>query len=129
MQGKIDLQPDKVHIDNIYVLDNHHSALSLTGDLAIHKLEVGGVELFVTASDFKVVDNKLGNVRVNSNLEIAGELRAPRIEGDFGISTGQVNLDQILALASDWHTRRSRPNTSRSRMTAPLRHRHHRWMR
>ena len=101
MQGKIDLQPDKVHIDNIYVLDNHHSALSLTGDLAIHELEVGGVELFVTASDFKVVDNKLGNVRVNSNLEIAGELRAPRIEGDFGISTGQVNLDQILAMASD----------------------------
>ena len=90
-----------MHIDNIYVLDNHQSALSLTGDLAIHELEVGGVELFVTASDFKVVDNKLGNVRVNSNLEIAGELRAPRIEGDFGISTGQVNLDQILALASD----------------------------
>jgi autotransporter translocation and assembly factor TamB len=101
MQGKIELQPDKVHIDNIYVLDNHQSALSLTGDLAIHELEVGGVELFVTASDFKVVDNKLGNVRVNSNLEIAGELRAPRIEGDFGISTGQVNLDQVLALASD----------------------------
>jgi hypothetical protein len=101
MQGKIDLQPDTVHIDNIYVLDNHQSALSLTGDLAIHEREVGGVELFVTASDFKVVDNKLGNVRVNTNLEIVGELRAPRIEGDFGLSTGQVNLDEILATVSD----------------------------
>jgi translocation and assembly module TamB len=100
LQGKIDLQSDKVHIDNIYVLDNHHSALSVTGDLAIREREVGGVELFVTASDFKVVDNKLGNVRVNTNLEIAGELRAPRIEGDFGVSTGVVNLDEIVALAS-----------------------------
>ena len=101
LQGKIDLQPDKLHIDNLVILDNHNSSLSVTGDLAIHELQVGGVELFVTAHDFKVVDNKLGNVRVDSNLEIAGELRAPRVTGDFGISTGQVNLDELLALATD----------------------------
>ena len=101
LQGKIDLQPDKVHIDNITVLDNKQSSLSITGDLAIHELEVGGVELYVTSNDFKVLDNKAGNVRVNSNLEIAGELRAPRITGDFGISTGQVDLDTILAFATD----------------------------
>ena len=101
LQGKIDLQPDKVHIDNIVVLDNHQSALSINGDLAIHELQVGGVELYVTANDFKVIDNKMGNVRINSNIEIAGELRAPKIQGDAGISTGQVTLDEVLALASD----------------------------
>ena len=57
--------------------------------------------MFVNSNDFKVIDNKLGNVRVNANLEIAGELRAPRIEGDFGLSTGSVDLDQILALTTD----------------------------
>ena len=101
LQGRIDLQPDKVHIDHISVLDNHQSALSITGDIAVHELEIGGVELFVTSNDFKVVDNQLGNVRVNSNLEIGGELRAPKIVGDFGISTGQINLDEILALTTD----------------------------
>ena len=101
LQGKIELREDKVHIDNISVLDNHQSALSITGDLAIHELELAGVELFVNSNDFKVIDNKLGNVRVNANLEIAGELRPPRIDGDFGVSTGSVDLDQILALASD----------------------------
>ena len=101
LQGKIDLQADKVHIDHIVVLDNHQSSLSITGDLAVHELQVGGVELFVTANDFKIIDNRLGNVRVNSNLEIAGELRAPRVQGDFGVSTGQVNLDEILAFTSD----------------------------
>ena len=75
--------------------------MSITGDLAIHELQLGGVQLFVTANDFKIVDNKLGNVRVNSNLEIAGELRSPRIEGDFGVSTGQVDLDRILTLTTD----------------------------
>jgi autotransporter translocation and assembly factor TamB len=101
LQGKIDLQPDKLHIEHIVVLDNHQSSLSITGDLAIHELQVGGVELFVTADDFKVIDNKMGNVRINSNLEIGGELRAPRVTGDAGISTGQVNLDEVIALTAD----------------------------
>src|SRR3954468_2743972 len=101
LQGKIDLQPDKVHIDHISVLDNHLSALSITGDLGIHELQVGGVELYVTTNDFKIIDNKIGNVRVNTNLEISGELRAPRIAGDAAISTGQVTLDEVLAMAAD----------------------------
>jgi len=86
-----------VHIDQITVLDNHDSALSLTGDLAVHAREVGGFHLWITADDFKVVDNKLGNVRIQSALELGGELRAPEITGDFGISTGRVNLDEIMA--------------------------------
>jgi translocation and assembly module TamB len=58
---------------------------------------VGGVQISVSADDFKVIDNKMGNVRINSDLRLAGELRAPRIEGDLGVTTGQINLDPILA--------------------------------
>ena len=101
LRGRIDLQPEKVHIDHISVLDNHQSSLSITGDLAIHELEVGNVELYITANDFKVIDNPLGNVRMNSAIEVAGELRSPRITGDLGVSTGQVDLDRILSLMDD----------------------------
>ena len=38
LDGRIDLQPDSVHIDEITVLDNHQKPLSITGDLAIHEL-------------------------------------------------------------------------------------------
>ena len=98
LKGKVDLQEDRVHIEHISVLDNHQSALSITGDLAVHERQVGGVQLYVTAEDFKVIDNKMGNVRVDSNLEIGGELRTPRVIGDFGVTTGRVNLDEILAM-------------------------------
>jgi len=101
LKGTIDLQPDKVHIDNISVLDNHQAALSITGDLAVHERQLGGVLLYVTARDFKVIDNKLSNLRVRSDLEIAGELRSPRVTGDLGVETGQINLDEIVALAGD----------------------------
>jgi autotransporter translocation and assembly factor TamB len=95
--GRIDLQPDKVHVEEIRVLDNHKSPMTIHGDLAIQELEVGGVSIAITADDFKVIDNKMGNVRVNSKLQIAGQLNAPRIEGELGVSTGVVNLDPILA--------------------------------
>src|SRR5437773_2832192 len=39
----------------------------------------------------------MGNVRINSDLRIAGELSEPSVEGDLGISTGTINLDPILA--------------------------------
>ena len=97
LQGRIDLQPDKVHIDNIAVLDNHQNALSITGDLAVHERQLGALLLNITARDFKVIDNKMGNVRINSDVQLGGELRAPRIEGDLGIETGSINLDEILA--------------------------------
>ncbi|HEY2150309.1 MAG TPA: translocation/assembly module TamB domain-containing protein [Vicinamibacterales bacterium] len=101
MTGRLDLLPDKVHIDNLYVLDNHNAALSITGDLAIREGQIGGVQLFVTSRDFKIVDNKLGNIRINSDLEIAGQLSAPRIDGELAVNTGQVGLDEVLSRLSD----------------------------
>jgi autotransporter translocation and assembly factor TamB len=101
LQGKIDLQPDKVHIDHISVLDNHKSALSITGDLAIHERQLGGVAIYVTANDFKVIDNKMGNIRVNSDLRLTGEVNAPRVEGDLDLETGQIDLDEILSQVGD----------------------------
>ena len=97
LRGTVDLQPDQVHVEEIRVLDNHKSPMTIHGDLAIKELEVGGVSIAITADDFKVIDNKMGNVRVNSKLQIAGQLNAPRIEGELGVSTGVVNLDPILA--------------------------------
>jgi len=95
--GRVDLQEDRVHIDQITILDNNDSALSVTGDLAVHAGDVGRFQLYVNADDFKAIDNKLGNLRVQGDLELGGELRSPEIRGDFGVSTGRLNLDELLA--------------------------------
>ncbi|PYR61811.1 MAG: hypothetical protein DMF91_08700, partial [Acidobacteria bacterium] len=97
VDGRIDLEPDRVHIDHIRLVDNHQQPMSISGDLAVHELEVGGVNLALKAHDFKVLDNNMGNVRIDSDLRLAGELRQPRLEGDLGITTGVINLDPILA--------------------------------
>jgi translocation and assembly module TamB len=96
LDAKIDLQEDKVHIDRLQLVDNHESPLTVTGDLAIHERELGGVSIAIASKDFKVIDNKMGNVRIDTDLRIAGELTAPRVEGSLGLTTGVVNLDTIL---------------------------------
>jgi translocation and assembly module TamB len=97
ISGQVDLQPDRVSTDLMTVLDNQFSALSVTGAVAVNARTVGEVHLYINARDFKIIDNDLGNVRAETALEVNGDLRAPRIEGYFGVSTGRVELDEILA--------------------------------
>jgi len=101
LDGEIDLQDQGVHIDQIRVLDNQKKPLTITGDLALHERQVGAVSIAMKADDFKVIDNKLGNLRINSDLRLTGELDAPRVEGTLGLSTGTLNLDPILDLAGN----------------------------
>jgi hypothetical protein len=96
--GKVELQPDRVHIDQITILDNHQNALSVTGDLGVHAREIGGFQIWVNADDFKVIDNKMGNIRIQSAMSLSGQLRSPIVQGFLGITTGQVNLDEVIAL-------------------------------
>ncbi|MEO8260165.1 MAG: translocation/assembly module TamB domain-containing protein [Acidobacteriota bacterium] len=101
LDGRIDLQSDRIHTDGITVLDNHGQSLSISGDLAVHELQVGGVNIAIKATDFKVIDNAMGNIRLNAALNIAGELAAARIDGDIGVTTGMINVDPILAALGD----------------------------
>jgi hypothetical protein len=82
------------------VLDNDKQPLSITGDLAIHEQQLGGVNIDITARNFKVIKNQFGDVRMDSDLRITGELTRPRVEGELGITSGVINLDPVLESVS-----------------------------
>ena len=95
LEGRIDLQPDKVHINQITVLDNHQSAMSVTGDLAVHNLELGGVRIYINADDFKILDNNLADVM---NKNISAEEAAKRIEAGWNKVTNDVGRDTQIKI-------------------------------
>jgi autotransporter translocation and assembly factor TamB len=101
VEGKVELQPDRVHVGAISALDNHFNPITISGDLPLHEGQIGDVQVYVHSDDFKVIDNKMGNLRVNTDLRIAGDLRAPRLEGDLGVTTGAINLDPVLAQVAE----------------------------
>jgi autotransporter translocation and assembly factor TamB len=92
----IDMMPDAVKVGEMRIVDNHGSAMTIGGQLAVHEREVGGVDVSVKSRDFKMIDNELGNVRVNTDLHLTGELRWPRLEGTLGIETGTLEVAKIL---------------------------------
>ena len=97
LNGQIDFQPDRVHITDLHVLDADNDSLSLTGDLGVAGFSVSNVNLGFYADNFKVLGNEVGNLHVSSNLELTGTLAKPKLQGDLGISTGNIKLDTILA--------------------------------
>ena len=97
LDGKIDFLPDRVHIDDLHVLDNDNDSLSLTGDLGVAGLQLSNVNLGFYADNFKVLGNEIGNLHINSSLELTGTLANPKLQGNLGIATGNIKLDPILA--------------------------------
>jgi len=70
--------------------------------LAIHERQVGGVAIHLTADDFKVIDNKMGNIRVNSNLAVDRRARRPPASrGTSASRRASLDLDPILAQVGD----------------------------
>ena len=95
--------------------------MSITGDLAMHERQLGGVSVALQADDFKVLDNKMGNVRIHSDMRLTGELSAPRVEGELGLTTGRVDLDRIMAQVGDsaYATEQTEYQTSANAVASP----------
>ncbi len=96
--GTVELQPERVHIGQLTVLDNNQNFLSVTGDLGVHAREVGGFQIWLNADDFKVIDNTFGNVSIQAAVSLSGQLRSPIVQGYLGVTTGEINLDEIIAV-------------------------------
>jgi autotransporter translocation and assembly factor TamB len=97
LDGKINFLPDRVHIDDLHVLDRDNDYLTVTGDLGVSGLRLSNVNLGFYADNFKVLGNEMGNLHVNSNIELTGTLANPKVVGDLGVTTGNIKLDPILA--------------------------------
>jgi autotransporter translocation and assembly factor TamB len=97
----IQLTRDKVVIPQFAIRDNHGDPLTIAGELAVHERSVGGVNVTANADDFKLIDNQLGQMAVDARMKLTGELRRPRVEGEIKVESGRVQLDEVLAMASN----------------------------
>jgi autotransporter translocation and assembly factor TamB len=83
-------------ISEMKIVDNHGSPMTIGGQLAVHGRTVGDVQVTMKSEDFKVIDNELGNVRLDTDLRLTGEVRAPKLEGSINVDTGTLDVAKIL---------------------------------
>ena len=122
LNTRVDLEPDRIRLQKFAILDEHGEPLNVAGELAVHAREIGAVNLTIDSDNFEVIDNELGDVGVDSELTITGELRRPVVRGTVRLEAARLEVDRILQLFYDPHRSRSClrscPRSGRSK--APL---------
>jgi hypothetical protein len=95
---RIDLEPERMRIQKFQLLDHHGEKLTIAGELAVHELQVGGVNITIDSDNFELLDNELGDLQVQAALKVTGEIRRPRVVGDVRLDAARVEVDRVLEL-------------------------------
>ncbi len=110
LNTRIDLRPDRVELTSFSILDEHAKPMTVSGNLAVHERQIGAVDVTVQARDFEVIDNELGDVGIDTELRITGELRRPRIEGEVRFEDARVEVHRVLQQFRDVYAVEAMPD-------------------
>ena len=110
LDTRIELEPDRVRLQKFTVLDEHNQPLHVSGELAVHERQIGGVNVNIDSDNFEVIDNELGDVGVDSKLQITGELRRPHVVGEVRLEAARIEVDRVLESFYDPYAVESLPD-------------------
>ena len=96
LDTRVGLTDEGLTIEEMRIVDEHQSVMTIGGTLALHERAVGAVDVNVHSEDFEVVDNEIADLKLDSEIRIAGALRAPRVEGFVEVETGSVDVARLL---------------------------------
>lgn len=94
------LTGDTVDIGRLRILDSGGHVLAIDGHLAVHQEAIDAIDLKLEASDFQAIDNDFGDLHIDTDLRVSGTLGRPRIDGKLNVSTGTVDVAQVLSRAT-----------------------------
>lgn len=109
LNTRVDLAADKVSLQSFQILDEHGEALNVSGELAVHEKAVGAVNVRIDSNNFEVIDNELGDVGLDTSIQITGELRRPKVQGQVRVEAGRLEVDRILTFFYDPYATESLP--------------------
>ncbi len=102
VQAEVHVSPDAVRVERLALHDARGNALRVSGTLALSGTTVDDVQLLAKASEFRVLDNELGDVRLTADLAVSGTMDAPVVRGAIELPSSRVDIDRLLvALAEE----------------------------
>jgi translocation and assembly module TamB len=87
---------DRLRIDTLSILDENGERLDGSGTLSIEGRRVQAVDLTVRANEFKVLGNEMGELSVDTTLNVYGTVLAPKIAGLVRIHAGRLEVDALV---------------------------------
>jgi autotransporter translocation and assembly factor TamB len=96
LDTEIGLTPQGLSIQEFSIMDERGFPMTVGGTLALHARSVGAVDVSVKSEKFEVIDNRLADVKLNTDIRVTGEVRKPRVEGFVEIENGTINVAELL---------------------------------
>ena len=96
LDTRVDLNSEGLSIREFKILDDRGFPMTIGGTLALHARAVGAVDVKITSQKFEVIDNKLADLKLNTDVRVTGELRKPKIEGLIEVENGTIHVGEIL---------------------------------
>jgi len=94
--ARLMFEGDRLLVDRFELTDDGKDRLVALGELGIEQRSIGQVNLQISTSKFKVLANEFGNMEINSDLRVTGEVAAPTVTGEIATEAGRLEVDQIL---------------------------------
>lgn len=95
-RAALTLTRDRITVDTLHLEDSNARPLDVRGSLGTHELRVGDLEIEVSTRRFEVLHNALGRMEIDAALRLRGRYEAPRLTGTLTISSGNIQVDEIL---------------------------------
>ena len=94
--ARLMFEGDRVLVDRFELSDDDHDRLVAIGELGIERHSIGQVNLQISTSQFKVLDNEFGDMQIDSDVRVTGEVAKPTVTGEIVTRPGRLEVDQIL---------------------------------
>ena len=89
-------QGDRVLVDRFELSDDDSDRLVAIGELGIERRSFSEMNLQVSSSEFKVLDNAFGDMEIDSDVRVTGDVGKPVVTGEIVTRPGRLEVDQIL---------------------------------
>ena len=79
---------DRLLVDRFELSDDDNDKLVAIGELGIERRSIGQMNLQISTSQFKVLDNEFGDMQIDSDVRVTGEVAKPIVTGEIATRPG-----------------------------------------
>ena len=83
-------------VDRFELSDDDQDRLVAIGELGIERRSIGEMNLQISTSQFKVLDNQFGDMQIDSDVRVTGAVAKPTVTGEIITRPARLEVDQIL---------------------------------
>ena len=94
--ARLMFEGDRVLVDRFEVSDDDQDRLVAIGELGIERRSIGEMNLQISSSQFKVLDNQFGDMQVDTDIRVTGDVAKPTVTGEIATRPARLEVDQIL---------------------------------